>query len=91
MRPGAPARCAVVEDSLPGMVAGLSAGMQVYAAPSRELQPAQLDARVRPIGSLADLLCELWHLARCGRLPEPALHSHANGRGRGYNAAAAPP
>lgn len=58
-----PARCAVVEDSLPGMEAGLRAGMQVYAVPSRELAPALLDARVRPIASLAALLDEPWHRA----------------------------
>jgi HAD superfamily hydrolase (TIGR01509 family) len=59
-----PTRCALVEDSLPGMQAGLAAGMQVYAVPSGEIHPPQLDARVRPIASLAQLLHEPWHVDR---------------------------
>ncbi len=38
-----PSRCAVVEDSLPGIHAGLAAGMIVYA-----FQPTSLDPRLPP-------------------------------------------
>lgn len=51
----APGHCAVVEDSLPGIAAGLAAGMQVHALCAPESVPAALAAGVRFIGSLAEL------------------------------------
>jgi HAD superfamily hydrolase (TIGR01509 family) len=51
----APARCAVVEDSLPGIEAGLAAGMQVFSLCHPEAVPPELARRIRPIGSLAEL------------------------------------
>lgn len=52
----APSRCAVVEDSVPGMLAGIRAGMQVFAvAPVHEL-PAEFQGQVRVLGRLQDLL-----------------------------------
>lgn len=48
----APARCAVVEDSHPGIEAGLAAGMTVYALPASFPMPADWAARVRPIDGL---------------------------------------
>lgn len=51
----APQRCAVVEDSLPGIQAGLAAGMQVYALiPSVELS-ADISQQVRSITDLTAL------------------------------------
>ena len=51
----APGRCAVVEDSLPGVVAGLAAGMQVFTLfPSSDLPP-ELVNRVQCFSSLVDL------------------------------------
>lgn len=50
-----PSCCAVVEDSLPGITAGLAAGMRVFALqPARRL-PDHLAARVTCIDSLEDL------------------------------------
>jgi len=51
----APARCAVVEDSLPGIEAGLSAGMQVFSLCHADTVPADLARRIRPLRSLAEL------------------------------------
>ncbi|WP_249931255.1 HAD-IA family hydrolase [Ramlibacter sp. 2FC] len=51
----APAHCAVVEDSLPGIAAGLAAGMQVHALCPPENVPADLAAGVRFIASLEEL------------------------------------
>lgn len=51
----APERCVVVEDSLPGIAAGLAAGMQVHAVCPAESVPPRLAAGVRFIGSLAEL------------------------------------
>ena len=59
-----PLACAVVEDSLPGIEAGVAAGMQVFALlPSHSL-PSHLCGRITCIGSLEDLQ-QLWapHLA----------------------------
>ena len=51
----APEHCAVVEDSLPGIEAGLAAGMRVFSLmPSPEL-PAALSGRVVSIRSLVEL------------------------------------
>lgn len=49
-----PSRCAVVEDSLPGVQAGVAAGMQVFAL---QPEPAeiQLPRRVKIISRLAEL------------------------------------
>jgi HAD superfamily hydrolase (TIGR01509 family) len=49
----APAHCAVVEDSLPGIQAGLAAGMQVYALIDPAELPADLAPQVRCISTLA--------------------------------------
>lgn len=50
-----PERCAVVEDSLPGILAGLAAGMQVFSLyPSAEL-PRELAPRVQCLSGLLDL------------------------------------
>jgi HAD superfamily hydrolase (TIGR01509 family) len=52
----APSRCAVVEDSVPGMRAGLRAGMQVFAvAPVHALPPAA-EGAVQVLDRLQDLL-----------------------------------
>lgn len=51
----APARCAVVEDSEPGMRAGLAAGMEVYSVRSTHPLPPELLGRVRLLDRLGDL------------------------------------
>lgn len=51
----APAHCAVVEDSLPGLEAGLRAGMQVFSLCHADTVPADLARRIRPLRSLAEL------------------------------------
>lgn len=48
-------RCAVVEDSLPGIEAGLAAGMQVFSLLPPAQTPAPLHRRVTFIGALAEL------------------------------------
>ena len=50
-----PEHCAVVEDSLPGISAGLAAGMRVFALRERTSLPADIAERVTCIGSLAEL------------------------------------
>ncbi|WP_153111691.1 HAD family hydrolase [Propionivibrio limicola] len=50
-----PARCAVIEDSLPGVQAGLAAGMQVFSLHPQPGLPAELADRVRFIDSLVEL------------------------------------
>ena len=51
----APERCAVIEDSLPGVLAGLAAGMQVFTLyPSSDLPP-ELVNRVQCFSSLVNL------------------------------------
>lgn len=50
-----PPHCAVVEDSLPGIEAGLAAGMQVFAVCPPEMVPAALAARIRFIRHLSEL------------------------------------
>ncbi|WP_306546051.1 HAD-IA family hydrolase, partial [Malikia spinosa] len=51
----APARCAVVEDSLPGVQAGLTAGMQVFTLLPRQQAPLALQDRAIFIRELAEL------------------------------------
>lgn len=51
----APSRCAVVEDSLPGITAGLAAGMQVFSLCRPDTVPADMAGRIRPIASLTKL------------------------------------
>ncbi|MDR7377439.1 HAD superfamily hydrolase (TIGR01509 family) [Rhodoferax ferrireducens] len=48
----APEHCAVVEDSLPGVQAGLAAGMQVFCLHPREGLPADIAERVTFIEGL---------------------------------------
>nr|WP_315431323.1 HAD-IA family hydrolase [uncultured Albidiferax sp.] len=48
----APADCAVVEDSLPGVQAGLAAGMQVFSLHPRDGLPADIAERVTFIEDL---------------------------------------
>ncbi len=50
-----PRHCAVVEDSIPGLVAGVAAGMQVFSLHDRIGVPEEIAARVEFIGSLSDL------------------------------------
>ena len=53
----APSRCAVVEDSMPGIQAGLAAGMTVFALGQAvpEPQDKRLSARCIPIAALSEL------------------------------------
>ncbi|MHB1199252.1 MAG: HAD family hydrolase [Polaromonas sp.] len=51
----APACCAVVEDSLPGIQAGLAAGMQVYALLSPAALGAEISQQVHSIKDLTEL------------------------------------
>lgn len=51
----APEHCAVVEDSLPGVQAGLAAGMQVFSLHPREGLPADIAERVTFIENLGAL------------------------------------
>jgi HAD superfamily hydrolase (TIGR01509 family) len=51
----APERCAVIEDSLPGIRAGLAAGMKVFALHPRDKTPAELCNKICFIENLFDL------------------------------------
>ena len=51
----APAHCAVVEDSLPGVQAGLAAGMQVFTVHPREGMPPEMAEGVVFIAHLGEL------------------------------------
>lgn len=51
----APANCAVVEDSLPGILAGLAAGMQVYALHPPGGLSAEISQQVHFIKDLTEL------------------------------------
>lgn len=50
-----PRDCAVVEDSIPGLAAGVAAGMQVFSLHERTGVPEHIAERVNFIDSLADL------------------------------------
>ena len=50
-----PSGCGVVEDSLPGIQAGLAAGMQVFSLHSRQGLPAEMAERVQFIDDLHQL------------------------------------
>ncbi len=49
------ARCAVVEDSLPGRLGGLAAGMRVFSLHPRKGLPSHVAQQVEFIEQLADL------------------------------------
>ena len=51
----AAAACVVVEDSLPGIAAGLAAGMRVYSMCDPGAVPAEVAAQVVRIDGLGDL------------------------------------
>jgi HAD superfamily hydrolase (TIGR01509 family) len=51
----APGQCAVVEDSLPGMLGGLAAGMRVFSLHPREGLPDDVAAQVIFIDGLPEL------------------------------------
>lgn len=63
-----PQHCAVVEDSEPGMLAGLAAGMRVFAVRCDRPLPPELAARVEWLERLEDLLAVAPSL---GRVPQP--------------------
>jgi HAD superfamily hydrolase (TIGR01509 family) len=50
-----PQHCAVVEDSIPGLVAGVAAGMHVFSLHGRDGVPDEIAAKVVFIGSLSHL------------------------------------
>lgn len=56
-----PARCAVVEDSLAGLRAGVAAGMRVYAYRAPHTIPPELAGSVTVLERLADLAAQPWH------------------------------
>jgi len=57
-------RCAVVEDSESGVRAALAAGMTVYLLRSAHSLPLELEARVKYIDQLPELVDEPWNRAR---------------------------
>ena len=57
----APGRCAVVEDSISGIEAGLAAGMIIYALHAPATLPTGLASRVRRLDRLADLCAAPWN------------------------------
>lgn len=57
----APVRCAVVEDSLPGIQAGLAAGMQVIAFRMSDL-PAETESRVHRLQDFREIGRLIRHL-----------------------------
>ena len=57
----APARCAVVEDSVAGIRAGLAAGMVVYAFNTSPSLPRDIAARVHRLERLPDLCEAPWN------------------------------
>ena len=50
-----PSACAVVEDSLPGIEAGLAAGMRVFSLCDPHVVPLEMRSRITPIEKLSDL------------------------------------
>jgi HAD superfamily hydrolase (TIGR01509 family) len=56
--------CVVVEDSEPGVRAGLAAGMTVYVLRSAQALPAELAARVQHLDRLSDLIAAPWNRPR---------------------------
>ncbi len=50
-----PRHCAVVEDSIPGLIAGVAAGMHVFSLHERRGVPGDIAERVEFIGTLSDL------------------------------------
>ncbi|KAK9267076.1 hypothetical protein L1049_009494 [Liquidambar formosana] len=57
-----PSNCLVVEDSLPGVMAGKAAGMEVVAVPSLPKQSHLYTSADEVINSLLDLRLEKWGL-----------------------------
>uniref|UniRef100_A0ACD5UMB4 Uncharacterized protein n=1 Tax=Avena sativa TaxID=4498 RepID=A0ACD5UMB4_AVESA len=57
-----PSNCIVIEDSLPGVLAGKAAGMHVIAVPSIPKSTAESGAADEVINSLLDLRLEKWGL-----------------------------
>lgn len=57
----APQCCAVVEDSVSGIEAGLAAGMMVYALQPPETLAPEIAARVHRLDRLADLCAAAWN------------------------------
>jgi HAD superfamily hydrolase (TIGR01509 family) len=55
------ASCVVVEDSVPGLTAGLAAGMRVYALRGAEPLPPAIAGRVQVLERLEELAREPWH------------------------------
>ena len=51
-----PEQCAIVEDSIPGLLAGLAAGMHCFSLHGREGMPEELVQKVHFIDSLVDLI-----------------------------------
>lgn len=78
-----PENCVVVEDSLPGVRAGVAAGMTVlgYAPLGSGMDRVLADAGASPFSAMSDLLGILARLQRPGELPEPAppVAAHAFG------------
>lgn len=58
----APSKCLVIEDSLPGVLAGKAAGMGVVAVPSLRKQSSLYSSANEVINSLLDLHPENWGL-----------------------------
>ena len=57
----APQNCAVVEDSVSGIEAGLAAGMLVYALQAPATLAPEIAARVHHLDRLADLCAAAWN------------------------------
>ena len=54
-----PAHCAVVEDSVPGLLAGVAAGMRVFSLHPREGVPEAIADKITYIGGLSELIHHL--------------------------------
>lgn len=57
-----PSNCLVIEDSLPGVMAGKAAGMEVVAVPSLPKQAGSFSSADEVINSLLDLHPDKWRL-----------------------------